>query len=189
MKKSKLVVTLSMALLATFPTEFFGRSDGPTLSPSAAPSAPAVTSAPKAKAHQDDGVLGVNFFEVEPVLLPDYVCPTCGAHRSQGYARYVPVAVRKSLPPDIEECRRLFARVPPVAALKLDEREYCLKCSPDIRKPSLSLVVPRATGEPRRIRHVTAGDLSLLGDYYEASRERQTEMRRSSRRLRKLLGL
>ena len=177
-----------MALLATAPTALWGKSDEPITTPVAAQRAATATSAPKADARQDEDVLGVNFFVVEPVLLPDYVCPTCGAQRSRGYAGYVPVAVRKKLPPDIEECRLLFARVPSSAGMKLDEAEYCSKCSPGVRKPSLSLMISRATGGPRRIRHVTAADLSLLGDYYEASGERQTEMRRSSRRLRKLLG-
>lgn len=189
MKKNKMVVPLAVTLLAVPAIPFFGEPDQRIAETSIDPPAVADATVAEPVAVEEGDVLGVNFLEVEPVRLPDYVCPTCGTHKFQGYEGYISVAERKKLPPNIEECRQLYSRIPSVAGLKLDEIEYCRSCSPGIRRPLLSLVIPRTNGKPRRVRGVTALDLRLLGDYYAAPLELQVKMKKDSRRLRKLLGL
>lgn len=127
-------------------------------------------------------------FEVT-VRPADYVCPVCGERTARVYAGYTGNAEGRGAPPDIDECRRLFADIPTKAGMKLDESEYCRKCSPRVRTPSPALLVTTARGQTRRVRHVTADDLRQLADYFAAPEATRQTLRKESARLRKLLGL
>ncbi len=126
-------------------------------------------------------------FEVTPQQT-EYVCPICGERTTRVKQGYVPAGSREVVVPDIEECRRLFARLPVTAGYKLDESEYCAKCSPRVKNPSPTLLVTTTKGHVRRVRHVTTEDLRLLSDYFAASDSNQAAMSKDSRRLQHLLG-
>jgi len=127
-------------------------------------------------------------FEVT-VRPADYVCPVCGERTARVYAGYTGNAEGRGAPPDIGECRRLFADIPTKAGMKLDESAYCRKCSPRVRTPSPALLVTTARGQTRRVRHVTADDLRQLADYFAAPEATRQTLRKESARLRKPLGL
>jgi hypothetical protein len=126
-------------------------------------------------------------FEVTP-LQTEYVCPHCGERTTYVAPGYVERRKGKVAPPDIDECRRLFARIPATAGMKLDESQYCRKCSPRVKNPAPVVLVPTPRGGIRRVRHVTAEELRQLGDYFTATPAEQAQALKDSRRLRKLLG-
>ena len=127
-------------------------------------------------------------FEVS-VQQTEYVCPICGERTTRVSPGYIEKRNGEVVSPDIDECRRLFARIPASAGMKLDESEYCRKCSPRVKRPEPALLVPNGRGHTRRVRHVTTDELSKLGDYFAATPDEQARMRKESRRLRRLLGL
>lgn len=127
-------------------------------------------------------------FEVTPQQT-EYVCPICGERTTRVSPGYIERRRGQVVSPDIDECRRLFARIPVSAGMKLDESEYCRKCSPRVKHPEPALLVQDGRGHTRRVRHVTTDELSKLGDYFAATPDEQARMRKESRRLRRLLGL
>ena len=190
MKKSQLAVTLTAsALLAAQPSGFAA---------DIAATSKADLKTQLAAQQQGTDAQGENeaelfttcympYFEVteQPV---DYVCPTCGERTSRANGGYTERRKGWTASPDIDECRRIFTRIPATAGLKLDESEYCRKCSPRVKHPEPALLVPTAHGQLRRVRHVTSDELRQLGDYFTATPTEQEKMRKGSRRLRKLLG-
>jgi hypothetical protein len=190
MKKSQLAVTLTAsALLAAQPSGFAA---------DIAATSKADLKTQLAAQQQGTGAQGETETELYTMcyLAPfevteqqwEYVCPVCGERTAHVYAGYTGNAKERRAVPDIDECRRLFTRIPATAGLKLDESEYCRKCSPRVKQPEPALLVPTAHGQLRRVRHVTSNELRQLGAYFTATPTEQEKMRKDSRRLRKLLG-
>jgi hypothetical protein len=199
MKRTKLTVTLTTSALLAAQAAVRAQPAEPRPTPTATVPASAaeiaVTGKDALKAQlgqatrteaavlaDDEIVMLTCYFTVSPLERLDFVCPVCGERTTLGGEE------NTKLIAEIDLCRRLFAQIPASAGMKLDETEYCRKCSPLVKSPAPILMVPTASGKVRRVRRVTSDELRQLGDYFEASPAVQDKMRVESRRLRKLLG-
>jgi hypothetical protein len=95
-----------------------------------------------------------------PPATVDYVCPRDGqrTHYAQGSQAF-PIA--RDLPAMRDIAQDLGAQ-----GISLDESELCRKCRPDVKSPSLVLVVHLSDGTEVRTRDVTRDDLVLLQEFF-----------------------
>ncbi|MGD0093953.1 MAG: hypothetical protein ABSE73_28930 [Planctomycetota bacterium] len=126
-----------------------------------------------------------------------YVCPKCGEKTVYAFSQSdtdwwkTVDAVQWELP----DCRDRVKEIK-VLQLELDESQFCKKCSPDVKKPQLVLVV-RHPGEaqPHRCAGVNHGDLRIIADFLEGKtkgiwdNEGEYPLKKHTKRLGELLGL
>jgi hypothetical protein len=127
----------------------------------------------------------------------EYICPECGEKtlytaeegpRTSGSA----VPVRR----DIPECRRIIKQIKGLH-IELDEKEFCAKCSPDLKdEPKLCLIVRYQDKEkPHRAERITSEDLVLVQelvsgkDKHKGEQGAETPLKDYLERLQKLLGI
>jgi hypothetical protein len=124
-----------------------------------------------------------------PPATVDYVCPHDGqrTHYARGAHSYQTVRELPTL--------RTIAEPLRAQGISLDEVELCRKCRPDVKSPSLVLVVRFRDDAEVRTREVTRDDLVLLQEFFagKAVHDRgpngESLLREHSERLRALLGL
>lgn len=118
----------------------------------------------------------------------EYVCPKCGAKTL--YPERM-----EQLIIDIPKCRRYVKEIRQIA-LQLDESQFCKKCSPSVKSPSLVLVVSYP-GEKKTYRHagVNSNDLLLIQEFLEGKavhkgeRDSETSLKSNMERIQLLLGI
>ncbi|MFH1709118.1 MAG: hypothetical protein ABIF71_14535 [Planctomycetota bacterium] len=102
----------------------------------------------------------------------EYICPACGtktlyaaalegADPDRTVAREVIDAVRG----DVEAGRRMVGQLPGVKA-SIDESQFCKKCTPDVKTPTLILNI-QYTGDAasQRVEGITGFDFQLLNEF------------------------
>ena len=125
----------------------------------------------------------------------EYVCPTCGEktlYARQGGDRQAEGWI---LGRNLLTCRRLAAQVKTLN-VKLDEAQFCKKCSPEVKKPGLSLLVtyPGET-EARQTNGITDTDLDRLiaflagKDRYDIGQGHEVALRDNLARLDQIFGV
>ena len=125
-----------------------------------------------------------------PSLRAEYVCPTCGERTL--YEKEATRVVQFEL----TECRRAYAELRMIAgeAIVFDESQFCRKCQPDVKKPSLALRVAFEDQQTCITENVTADDLRLLREFltgqllHVADNEAETPLQQHLPRIEKLLG-
>lgn len=140
-----------------------------------------------------------------PPIRLEYVCPACGARtlyaaqehdeKADAAARRVPWETLTDLIGEIRELRATAAAIKGLD-VRLDESQFCSRCSPDSGEPRLVLVLRYAgEAEPRRVPGVTPSDLQLLSEFMSGSLKHAAGMgeeqplRDYLPRLRELLGI
>jgi len=104
-----------------------------------------------------------------PPATADYVCPKCGEKTEYALNRGEGRGLTSQVAWDLPTCRRLVKELP-VAWVELDESQYCRKCSPDVTKPQLVLIVRMPElKEPQKTAGVGPADLQLLKEFLSGS--------------------
>lgn len=120
----------------------------------------------------------------------EYICPTCGEKTIYTEQTYV---ISKLLP----ICRRemeQIKKIPKVDAT-LDESDYCKKCSPDVKSPTLVLSIKSENGNIHSTPKITPNDLRMLKAFlkgelsYGSDRDTTYPLKKRLERLRQLLGI
>jgi hypothetical protein len=127
-----------------------------------------------------------------PRPMPDsatYICPVCGEKTiyTSGNAEFV----LESIP----QCRRSAGRFKK-DHIKLDESQFCRKCSPEaIVNPQLCLVVELVNQAPVKTCKVYPWDLEMLvaffegRTYYKADNDAEIALKDNLPRIKELLGM
>jgi len=118
----------------------------------------------------------------------EYVCPKCGSKTA--YPGHMEFIIN-----DIPTCRRYVKEIRQIA-LQLDESQFCRKCSPSVKSPSLVLVVSYP-GEKKSYRFsgVNGNDLLLIQEFLEGKaahrgeRDSETPLKSNMERIQQLLGI
>jgi predicted RNA-binding Zn-ribbon protein involved in translation (DUF1610 family) len=138
-------------------------------------------------------------------VTADYVCPACGektiySRRAAGETARE-YSNTRFIETEIPACRRLMKSIQDLKTegltFKLDESQFCAKCSPDLEgTPKLVLVVSYEGEEKaHRIEGVTADDLGLLheflsgADTHKGEQGAETPLKDHLERLEELLGV
>ncbi|MHC9541391.1 MAG: hypothetical protein AB9903_17950 [Vulcanimicrobiota bacterium] len=118
----------------------------------------------------------------------EYVCSKCG--RKTVYPGYMDFNVN-----DIKNCRRYVNSITQIS-IKLDESEFCKKCSPGVTSPKLVLVVNYpGSKKPYRFEGVSGNDLVLIKEFLEGksvhrdSGDNETALKSNITRIQQLLGV
>jgi len=118
----------------------------------------------------------------------EYVCPKCG--RKTVYPGYMDFDVN-----DIQKCRRYVSSITQIS-IKLDESEFCKKCSPAVKTPLLVLVVSYpGESKPHRCRGVSSSDIQFIREFLDGkavhkdSGDNETALKSSITRIQELLGV
>jgi hypothetical protein len=134
-----------------------------------------------------------------PRALPeraDYVCPKDGTKTQYGYQQAE--LVRNELP-GMRTILKEIEALKPAFTVKLEESEFCKKCSPKVKEPAATLVVgyPDAQGGKLievRTRGVGVTDLRIIQEFLAGSDKHQAggpdtvPLKTFVPRLRELLG-
>lgn len=121
----------------------------------------------------------------------EYVCPTCGEKTL--YAVRDTVRFLEDLLP---ACRRRIQQVTQLP-VRLDEKEFCRKCSPEVKAPALYLLLQFAgEADPRRVKDIGPDDLVLLAEFLagkkkhgDAGGAETTPLKNYVQRLEAILGV
>lgn len=98
----------------------------------------------------------------EPVSAA-YVCPLCGEKTI--YTGHT----AKGLQFGLDSARREFQLLQKVAkdAIRLDESEFCRKCTPGTNEPSFTLFVDYGDNAPHKVSRVVSNDIKLIRELLE----------------------
>lgn len=124
-----------------------------------------------------------------PSERAEYVCVKCGEKTL--YTEFMTSAVEWEIP----ACRRRIQAITEIS-ISLDESEFCKKCSPDVGKPRLALLVQYADENTKhRISGIQENDLKLLKEFLSGKQKHttwndaETPLKDEIPRLKELLGL
>lgn len=125
----------------------------------------------------------------------EYLCPSCGQRTLYAYEAKGRNADARFIEEDLPECRRLIKEIKGLA-LSLNEKEFCKKCSPAAKNPTLILVVNyQDSSTPHRCINIKSEDLILIREFMEGkdrhrdSYDFETPMKDHLKRLNELLGV
>ncbi|MHC9541350.1 MAG: hypothetical protein AB9903_17735 [Vulcanimicrobiota bacterium] len=125
----------------------------------------------------------------------EYLCPACGQRTLYAYETKGKNADTRFIEEELPECRRLIKEIKGLA-ISLNESEFCKKCSPAAKNPTLIIVVNyRGLTTPHRCIDVKSEDLILIREFMEGkdrhrdSYDFETPMKDHLRRLNELLGV
>jgi len=117
----------------------------------------------------------------------EYICPKCGEktiHKQIYGAK-----------DGLDSCRRAAKEIKKLH-VKLDESQFCRKCSPDVENPRLALLVYYEGEErPHRIENIGLRDLILIRQFLSGSKkytdeyDKEWALKNYSKRLSDLLGV
>jgi hypothetical protein len=126
-----------------------------------------------------------------PPTTADYVCPKCGQRTHHKNDRGTARMVLHELP----AMRGMVQALPGLDA-RLDESQYCRKCSPNVESPQAVLVLRfPGTPEEHRVAGVTSMDLRLLQEFlagekvHKGERDSESALKAHAGRLEELLGV
>jgi len=118
----------------------------------------------------------------------EYTCPKCG--RKTAYPAYMEYTIS-----DILNCRRYAGSITQIS-IKLDETQFCKKCSPGVTSPKLVLVVNYpGSKKPYRFEGVSGNDFVLIQEFLEGksahrdSGDNETPLKLNITRIQQLLGV
>ncbi|MGV8125324.1 MAG: hypothetical protein AB2L14_36725 [Candidatus Xenobiia bacterium LiM19] len=118
----------------------------------------------------------------------EYICQKCG--RKTVYPGYMDFNVS-----DIQNCRRYVNSITQIS-IKLDESEFCKKCSPAVKTPLLVLEVNYpGESKPHRCRGVSSSDIQFIQEFLEGkavhkdSGDNETPLKLNITRIQQLLGV
>jgi hypothetical protein len=136
-----------------------------------------------------------------PPTRHEYVCPTCGEKTLYALAKDEGEADRRgdhsliqTLGWELKGCRTVVKEIKGID-VELDESAFCRKCSPDVEKPTLELVVKYEGEDPHRVKSIRPEDLTLIKEFVEgkdvhdAGMRGQVPLKKSIKRLKVLLGV
>lgn len=130
----------------------------------------------------------------------EYVCPVCGektiyASKSEDNYDGLYYQTAEIINKDIPECRRLEKEIREIS-IKVDEKQFCKKCSPKILNPELILIVKyKGQSEPNVVKGVSGNDLKLLWEFFNGQNkhsdnyDNETPLKNYLERLEELLGV
>ncbi|MCK4999392.1 MAG: hypothetical protein KAS23_07650 [Anaerohalosphaera sp.] len=125
----------------------------------------------------------------------EYVCPKCGERTLYADQQSNERGVIRFLVWELDSCRKTVKEITGVS-IELDESQYCHKCSGDIEKPSLGIVVTYTETEgEHRCWGVKYDDLMLISELIQGERlhtgelDFQTPLKDHIGRLEQLLGI
>jgi predicted small lipoprotein YifL len=126
-----------------------------------------------------------------------YICPTCSEKTVYGVSEtdedwwMTLDAVHRELP----RCRPMLNEIKGVR-MELDESQFCRKCSPDVKKPRLVLIVKHpGEAQPHRCVGVRHADLRLIREFLEGKtkgiwdNDSEYPLKDCTKRLGELLGV
>ena len=149
--------------------------------------------------------LGIGAMCYYPTMPPDkidYNCPKCGSKThyeneiseleiNDKEVKYYDLIESVY---DIPNCHRTLKMIRKLD-VSLDESQFCKKCSPDIEKPKLVLIVNYEEDKQHRIEGVTNEDLILINEFLSGSNihksdmDYETPLKDHIKRLSELLGV
>ena len=144
MKKTKLAVTLTTALLAADLSAMDREQTKQELAK--------LEPAPKA----EPAMSAMCYDMAAPPERIEYVCPKCGERTLFPFNSGVIDG------DELPTCRRLMQALPARVLASLDESAFCRKCHPGSAKPELVLVARFRDGQAESVHGVRASDLELL---------------------------
>jgi len=139
--------------------------------------------------------MGAECYKVAmPPDRAEYLCPVCGER-----TLFVSEKGRNTdaafITRELADCRRLVKEIKGLE-VSLDESQFCRKCSPSAKNPSLILIVRyRGSGAPSKCPNIRKEDLVLIREFAEGkdrhkdSYDFETPMKDHLKRLNELLGV
>jgi hypothetical protein len=123
----------------------------------------------------------------------DYFCPACGSKTL--YSISTESTIEPEFIDDIPKCRRWVKELKALDA-KLDESEFCKKCRPRVKNPSLWLIIryPEQT-KVHRVKITGSEDLQLISEFvsgkdmHDGPRDSKVPLKNYLPRLSELLGI
>jgi hypothetical protein len=126
-----------------------------------------------------------------PPTTADYVCPKCGQRTHYQNDRGTAREILHELP-----AMRGMVKALPGLDARLDESQYCKKCSPEVKSPAAVLVLRfPGVADEHRVEGVSPEDLELLQEFlagakvHKGERDSETALKAHAGRLEELLGL
>jgi hypothetical protein len=134
--------------------------------------------------------MGAMCYSPRPILeSAEYICPVCGEKTI--YTYHQAELVQNEIP----VCRGLVARFKG-ATLKLDEGQFCRKCTPDsIPEPKLCLVAKIEDQQETKTCGISSDDIKMLTEFFEGknihktSNDGETALKSNIPRIKELLGI
>ncbi len=144
MKKTKLAITLTTALLATEMAAMDRAQTQKEL-------------AKLEPAKEANAAMGAMCYEIAaPPERIEYLCPVCAERTLH------PSEFRGVDEEELNSCRRLVQELSQRVPVSLDESAFCRKCHPDVAVAELVLVVRYRDGQSELVAGVRKADLELL---------------------------
>jgi hypothetical protein len=121
-----------------------------------------------------------------PPSTVDYVCSTCGERtlykpREEKVWWFFTIPDSSSVITvqyEIPECRIVLAEYPQFP-LALDESEFCKRCSPNISKPKLALLIRfEGRASPHRLVPIRSTDIQLVCEFLSENATHLAELER-----------
>jgi hypothetical protein len=139
--------------------------------------------------------MGAECYKVAmPPDRAEYLCPVCG-ERTLFVSEKGRNADAAFITRELPDCRRLIKEIKGLD-VELDESQFCKKCSPSAKNPSLILIVRyRGQNAPFKCAHIDRDDLVLLREFAEGkdrhrdSYDFETPLKEHIKRLNELLGV
>lgn len=120
----------------------------------------------------------------------EFVCPVCGEKTIYPEKSHNAIYINNQL----EKTRREIKKMKSFD-IKLDETQFCKKCSPKTKNPKLFLVINYSDAKPSKVQIKNYNDIVLLREFLEGkivhkySSDRETPLRQHLPRIKELLGI
>lgn len=134
-----------------------------------------------------------------PPETVQYICPKCGekTHYTLGKdgEEGSDWHVNNFIEYELEPCRRAIKAIKGLD-IRLDELQFCRKCSPDVKSPKLAIVITyEGEKEPHRVEGISRNDIQLIAEFLSGSNKHtdeydcETPLKNHAKRLSELLGV